>query len=136
MSNYQLDESVIKMVADLQKGGGGSSSKSSKKPDNMLMELLSKMSEAYMSAKKENGDYQQQIEHLQIENKLLKAQVEKLLREKEEKKKENDVLMDTVLTSMTKSTKKFENTKHIVKDENEEPEPVKNKKVKMEQKIK
>ena len=41
----------------MQKGAN----KSSKKPDNMLMELLSKMSEAYMTEKKQNGEYQQKI---------------------------------------------------------------------------
>ena len=57
-----MDESIIKMVTDLQKGAN----KSSKKPDNTLMELLSKMSEAYMTEKKQNGEYQQKIGKSQI----------------------------------------------------------------------
>ena len=107
------------------KSGGG---KSGKKPDNMLMELLSKMSEAYMGAKKENAEHQQTIENLQIENRLLRIQVTNLLKEKEEKKKENDVLMDTVLTTMTKSVKQFENKKYKIKEEGRDSEPVKSKK--------
>ena len=46
--------------------------------------------------------------------------------------------MDTVLTNMQQSVKKFENTKHKIKDEvdAEDPEPVKNKKkIKKEEKI-
>merc|ERR1711935_737760 len=114
---------IIKMVTEMQKGA----SKSGKKPDNMLMELLSKMSEAYMSEKKENGEYQQRIETLELENRLLKVQVEKLLKEKEEKKKENDVLMDTVLTSMQQSAKKFEKEKLLKEKEEKEKEKEKEK---------
>ena len=47
-----MDESIIKMVTEMKQGG----EKSGKKPDNMLMELLSKMSEAYMTEKRENGE--------------------------------------------------------------------------------
>ena len=76
LSKLQPDESIIKMVAEMQKGA----SKSGKKPDNMLMELLSKMSEAYMAAKTENGEYQQKIDNLAIENRLLRVQVQNLLK--------------------------------------------------------
>merc|ERR1712086_377497 len=62
LSNLHPDESIIKMVTEMQRGA----SKSGKKPDNMLMELLSKMSEAYMSAKTENGEYQQKIDNMAI----------------------------------------------------------------------
>ena len=78
------------------------------------------------------------VENLEIENRLLKVQVTKLLKEKEDNKKENDALMDTVLTNMQQSVKKFENTKHKIKDEvdAEDSEPVKTKKkIKKEEKI-
>ena len=76
LSKLHPDESIIKMVTEMQKGA----SKSGKKPDNMLMELLSKMSEAYMAAKTENGEYQQKIDNLAIENRLLRVQVQNLLK--------------------------------------------------------
>ena len=76
LSKLHPDESIIKMVTEMQKGAN----KSGKKPDNMLMELLSKMSEAYMAAKTENGEYQQKIDNLAIENRLLRVQVQNLLK--------------------------------------------------------
>ena len=108
---------------------------SKKTSENMLMGLMNKMSEAYMTAKGENEEFQKKIETLERENGELKAKIEILNKEKEillkekikekvvakKEKKEivkNDVNMDDIFTmNQREAPKKFENTKHTINND-------------------
>ena len=66
------DDSVFKMVADLQKG------KSGKKSDDVVIGLLSKMSEAYMQAKADNKELVAKLEVLEKDKLEMAEEIEKL----------------------------------------------------------
>ncbi|CAB4060492.1 unnamed protein product [Lepeophtheirus salmonis] len=65
-----LDDSIFRMVSELK------SLKSSRKGDETFMDLLGKMSEAYMKAKQDNNELSHRINALESENQLLKKQLE------------------------------------------------------------
>eukprot|EP00096_Caligus_rogercresseyi_P003956 TRINITY_DN1798_c0_g1_i2.p1 TRINITY_DN1798_c0_g1~~TRINITY_DN1798_c0_g1_i2.p1 ORF type:complete len:624 (-),score=213.77 TRINITY_DN1798_c0_g1_i2:124-1995(-) len=70
--NLPLDDSILRLMSDLRRG-----QKSSKQGDETtFMDLLGKMSEAYMKAKKENKELSHRINALESENSVLKKQLE------------------------------------------------------------
>ena len=94
-SKLTLDENVLKMVASIK-------SKSGKKSDEMLVDLLSKMSEAYSESKSENKDLREKVVKLELQNQNLRDELAKM-------KAENN--------------SKFKNVKYVMK-EIEPPKPV------------
>ena len=94
-SKLTLDENVLKMVASIK-------SKSGKKSDEMLVDLLSKMSEAYSDSKSENKDLKEKVVKLELQNQNLRDELAKM-------KAENN--------------SKFKNVKYVMK-EIEPPKPV------------
>ncbi len=78
-----MDESVLRMMADLK--GGKSKKSSGGGSDEMLINLLSKMSEAYTKSKKENKELDQRIKALESENKTCKSQIAELKTQLENK---------------------------------------------------
>jgi len=68
----QMDEVIFRMVADMK----GKSS--NRKNEEMFMDLLGKMSEAYMKAKQENKELVRHINVLESENIMMKKQITNL----------------------------------------------------------
>ena len=93
-SKLTLDENVLKMVASIK-------SKSGKKSDEMLVDLLSKMSEAYSDSKSENKDLKEKVVKLELQNQNLRDE----------------------LAKMKEDNSKFKNVKYVMK-EIEPPKPV------------
>lgn len=77
----KVDETMLRVLADNK-----SSSKKKKNSDDTLMDLLAKMSEAYMKSKQENAELAKRVKVLESENFVLKKQ----LAEKDEKKAKKD----------------------------------------------
>ena len=76
-------------------------SKSGKKSDEMLVDLLSKMSEAYSDSKSENKDLKEKVVKLELQNQNLRDE----------------------LAKMKEDNSKFKNVKYVMK-EIEPPKPV------------
>ena len=91
-----MDENVLKMVASIK-------SKSGKKSDEMLVDLLSKMSEAYSESKSENKELRERVLKLELQNQNLRDELAKMREDQ--------------------NTSKFKNVKYVMK-EIEPPKPV------------
>ena len=88
-----MDENVLKMVASIK-------GKSGKKSDEMLVDLLSKMSEAYSESKNENKELNKVILELKEKMDIMEAENKNLKEELEKMKKEEN---------------KFKNVKYVMK---------------------
>ena len=109
------DDSVFKMVADLQKG------KSGKKSDDVVIGLLSKMSEAYMQAKADNKELVAKLEVLEKDKLEMAEEIEKL----KASAKENAIAKTAKIEKLELlPPKKFENTKLVIKDDQEDDDPI------------
>lgn len=108
------DDSVFKMVADLQKSGNGKGK--GKKSDDVVMGLLGKMSEAYMQAKADNKELVAKLEALEKDKSEMAAEIEKL-KSSAAIKKSTEKVPELLLPA---KAKKFENTKLIIKDDQED----------------
>ena len=91
-----MDENVLKMVASIK-------SKSGKKSDEMLVDLLSKMSEAYSESKSENKELRERVLKLELQNQNLRDELAKMREDQ--------------------NNSKFKNVKYVMK-EIEPPKPV------------
>ena len=99
-SKLTLDENVLKMVASIK-------GKSGKKSDEMLVDLLSKMSEAYSESKNENKELKDKIEALEVENSSMKDEITKLKEETAKYKNVKYVLNSEDDTKREKANKKM-----------------------------
>ena len=109
------DDSVFKMVADLQKG------KSGKKSDDVVIGLLSKMSEAYMQAKADNKELVAKLEVLEKDKLEMAEEIDKL----KASAKENAIAKTAKIEKLELlPPKKFENTKLVIKDDQEDDDPI------------
>ena len=106
------DDSVFKMVAELQKSGKSGS----KKSDDVVTGLLGKMSEAYMQTKAENKELLANIEALEKDKSEMATEIEKLKSEQQK----SPIVKTAQIGNSVGLPKKFENTKLVIKDDDQE----------------
>ena len=76
--------SIMTALAGAKEGGGGVGG------DGSMMDLLGKMSEAYMTAKKENNELKIKVQTVEAENADLKKKVAKLFKKLDKMKQQED----------------------------------------------